>query len=203
MVRSSDLKNNSIPDASERAAHDGQGEQPEQHIVVIVGRGEPSVVHPGPPDAKKRHGEPDDSVSGVPTGDGVVQPGCRGRNGDDGHEVEQQLKRGSDPVRLVHVPRLHGAESGGGGHGIPLVGAVVTGTTMTAVMRTGSGSHGTAWNRTMATIPTLKVHIRESSCRIRLWPLWVSTKSPCTDLGQVLEIVEARFAVPGVHKPIV
>jgi hypothetical protein len=35
----------------------------------------------------------------------------------------------------------------------------------------------------MATIPTLKVHIRESSCRIRLWPLWVSTKSPCTDLG--------------------
>jgi hypothetical protein len=52
----------------------------------------------------------------------------------------------------------------------------------------------------MATIPTLKVHIRESSCRIRLWPLWVSTKSPGTDLGQVLEIVEAGFAVPGVHK---
>ena len=47
------------------AGHDDEGEQPEAHVVVVVGRREPRVVHPGPPDREPGQRVADDRVVGA------------------------------------------------------------------------------------------------------------------------------------------
>jgi hypothetical protein len=93
----------------QRAAHDGEGEQPVDHVVAVVRGGEPGVVHPRPPDREEHQDEAEDGVV-VGGGQPVVQLGRGAGDGHDEDEVEEQLERRGDAVRLLRVPRAHPAQ---------------------------------------------------------------------------------------------
>ena len=80
------------------AGHDDEGQQPEDDVVVVVGRGEPGVAHPRPPDGEPRERVAEDGVE-VARREAVVQLRRVARDGDDEDEVEEQLERGRGAVR--------------------------------------------------------------------------------------------------------
>ena len=86
----------------EGAGHDDEGQHPEADVVVVVGRREPRVVHPRPPD-----GEPGERVPEqrpvVGRGEPVVQLRGVARDGHDEDEVEEELEGGGRAAVLVRV----------------------------------------------------------------------------------------------------
>ena len=92
----------------QRTDHDHEGEQPEDDVVVVVGRREPRVVHPGPPDREPGHRVAEHRAV-VRLGQPVVQLGGVARDRDDEDQVEEQLERGRGPVPLARVARHHGS----------------------------------------------------------------------------------------------
>ena len=84
-----------------------QHQQAVGHVVGVVGGGEPGEVHPRPPDREEHDREAEDGRPRMALHDAVVQPVGRLRDRDHEAEVEQQLERSGDPVRLVGVARRH------------------------------------------------------------------------------------------------
>ena len=123
----------------QRPDHDHEGEQPEDHVVVVVGRGEPRVVQPGPPDREPGHRVAQDRAV-VRLGEPVVQLGGVARDGDDEDEVEEQLERGRGAPVLAGVARDHGSAQrhGDDAHG----------PSMPSGQPRGSGSPGPGRTRT-------------------------------------------------------
>ena len=89
-----------------------EDEQAIHHVVVVVGRGEPAEVHPGPPHPEEDHRVGEDPRADVAFGQGVVQParGLGHRHHD--HEVEEELEGRRGPVVLVGRACLEGSRPG-------------------------------------------------------------------------------------------
>ena len=78
-----------------------------ERVVGVVGRGEPRVVHPRPPDAEERHHEAEHARGDVALDDGVVEVRRRERHRHHEAQIEQQLERRRDAALLVWVTRPH------------------------------------------------------------------------------------------------
>ncbi len=78
-----------------------QRDDPVQHVVVVVRRGEPREVHPGPPHGEEDHRVVQDPLARMALGDRVHQLDARLGDGHDEAQVEEELQRRGRPVRLV------------------------------------------------------------------------------------------------------
>ena len=76
----------------QRATHDNHRQQSKDGIIIVVGGGIPSVVHPSPPDRKK--GEPKRTIPLLRVlGYRVMQADRSGCDGNYRDEIEQQFER--------------------------------------------------------------------------------------------------------------
>ena len=100
----------------EHPDHLDQRRDTEEHVVVVVGGGQPRVVHPRPADREDTQDEPSDRGRPVP----FLQEQRRLRRdraeAHDEGEVEEQLKRGRGPVLLGRIAPRHACEPMGRAH---------------------------------------------------------------------------------------
>lgn len=87
-----------------------QRHDPVERVVVVVRRGEPGEVHPRPPDGEEDHRVVEDALARVSRRHGVHQLAARLGDGHDEAQVEEELQRRRDAVRLVPPPGGHSAQ---------------------------------------------------------------------------------------------
>jgi hypothetical protein len=79
-------------------------------VVGVIGRSEPTEIDPRPGHRKRGEAEPGQPRPDVTRRQHVRQLRCGDTEGDDERQVEQQLQRSRDPMRLVRVTPGHSAE---------------------------------------------------------------------------------------------
>ena len=95
----------------EHAEHLDHRGDAEEDVVVVVGRREPRVVDPRPPDREHREQEPGDRRCPVPELEQVRRLRARLAERHDEREVEEQLQWRRGAVRLVRVAPDHAPQA--------------------------------------------------------------------------------------------
>ena len=91
----------------QHADHLHHGDEPENPVVGVIGRGEPREIDPGPADGEAREAEADQAGGVVALRQRMGELGGREPEADHERQVEQQLERSRDAVRLVPIASAH------------------------------------------------------------------------------------------------
>ena len=91
----------------QHADHLHHGDDPENPVVGVIGRGEPGEIDPGPADGEARKAEADQGRRVVALRQRMGELGGREPEGDHEGQVEQQFERRRDAVRLVWIASAH------------------------------------------------------------------------------------------------
>ena len=91
----------------EHADHLHHGDDAENPVIGVVGRGEPGEVDPGPADGEARKAEADQRSGVVAFRQRMGELGGREPEADHERQVEQQFERRRDAMGLVGIASTH------------------------------------------------------------------------------------------------